>query len=242
MDIKNTRHLRSRKEKITAYCIGAIVVICSVIFIVTFVKADLYNPADTGMDTGIRMRNPMFIPFTSASSSISNSASTSIYFKNNATAVALPVQHGTNPSRLIIPALNINAHVQYVGINATGNIGTPNNFTDVAWYSYGVVPGEAGTAVIDGHVDNGLGLAGVFKHLSDIHIGDEVDIITKDSERVRFIVANIQKYDYQNVPAQAIFGTSLASSFLNLITCNGTWVQGGDTYNERLIVTARLMP
>jgi sortase (surface protein transpeptidase) len=231
-------NMRSKKEKITAYLIGSVVVVCSVIFIVTFVKADLYDPGDTGIGTGIRMDNVMFATTsTFVSSSTSTSTPTSIYIKNP----AIQEEHNDKyPSRLIIPSLSINAHVQYVGINAKGNIGTPNNFTDVAWYSYGVVPGQEGTAVIDGHVDNGLGLAGIFKHVSDIQIGDEIDVITKGGKRIRFVVTNIEAYNYQNVPVQAIFGTSSTASFLKLITCDGTWVQGGDTYNERLIVTARL--
>jgi sortase (surface protein transpeptidase) len=236
---------RSKKEKIVTYLVGAIIAVCSVIFIVTFVKASLYDPGDMGISTGISTRvrsteagingnnDTTFAPAstsTVASTSISVIISTS-YLES----------HSANPSRLIIPSLDINSHVQYVGINAKGNIGTPNNFTDVAWYSYGVVPGQAGTAVIDGHVDNGLGLAGVFKHLSNMQIGDEVDVITKAGKKIHFIVTDIETYDYQNVPSQAIFGTSSASSFLKLITCDGTWVQGSDTYNERLIVTATLV-
>jgi sortase (surface protein transpeptidase) len=195
------------------------------------------------MNTGVRMHNAVFIPFTSGSSSMiaGTSISTTSIYPENHIIHSVPPAPSTDPSRLSIPALSINAHVQYVGINAKGNIGTPNNFTDVAWYSYGVVPGATGTAVIDGHVDNGLGLAGIFKHLSNIQIGDEVDVITNGGTKMSFVVTTIQTYDYQNVPAQAIFGTSSASRFLNLITCDGAWVQGGDTYNERLIVTARLV-
>jgi len=62
------------------------------------------------------------------------------------------------------------------GFNSKENIGTPNNFTDVAWYSAGVVPGEVGSTIIVGHVDNGLGMAGVFIHLADIEMGDQVTI------------------------------------------------------------------
>src|SRR4051812_42948486 len=78
------------------------------------------------------------------------------------------------PVQFSIPALTINAHVQQVGITAAGNMGVPSNFSDVGWYKNGVVPGHAGSAVIDGHVDNGLGLPGVFKHLGEIQKGDSI--------------------------------------------------------------------
>jgi len=217
--------MRMKKEKIITSFVVVLVAVCVVIFSVTFVRADLYDPGDTGTAVSV---SPVSVQvFASASSSLISTSTIST------------VQNSVDdPSRLIIPALGINAHVQYVGVNTKGNIGTPNNFTDVAWYSLGVVPGQAGTAIIDGHVDNGLGLDGVFKHLSSIQVGDEVDVVDKSGARTSFIVVNVQAYDYQNVPASALFGTGSASSSLKLITCDGAWVQGGDTYNERLIVTA----
>ncbi|MGH7141605.1 MAG: class F sortase [Minisyncoccia bacterium] len=87
------------------------------------------------------------------------------------------------PVRLVIPALNINANVQHVGISYAGNVMVPSNFTDAAWYRGSAEPGQQGMAVIDGHVDNGLGLAGVFKHLTDIKVGD--DIYNRRSEQHR---------------------------------------------------------
>jgi hypothetical protein len=41
----------------------------------------------------------------------------------------------------------------------------PTNFTDVGWYRYGSLPGQAGNAVFAGHLDNGFGRAGVFQEL-----------------------------------------------------------------------------
>src|SRR5581483_2097891 len=64
------------------------------------------------------------------------------------------------PSRLVIPALSIDANVQYVGVTATGNMATPHGFADVGWYKLGTIPGNQGSAVIAGHVDNGLGMPG----------------------------------------------------------------------------------
>src|ERR1039457_7041885 len=74
----------------------------------------------------------------------------------------------STPVRLVISALHIDAKVQDVGITKNGNMATPNNFTDVGWYKYGALPGEMGSAVIAGHVDDGLALPGVFKHLGDL--------------------------------------------------------------------------
>jgi len=145
----------------------------------------------------------------------------------------------SDPLRLVIAALHIDAKVQYVGLTAAGNIGTPDNFTDVAWYKDGVVPGQPGSAIIDGHVDNGLGLDGVFKHLSDIQVGDDIEVQTASGTPLQFTVTNVASYPYQNVPPGALFQNSAVPE-LTLITCEGTWVQSGRTYDHRLVVTATL--
>src|SRR6185503_17165796 len=108
------------------------------------------------------------------------------------------------------------------------NMGTPSNFTDVAWYKYGTVPGQVGSAVIDGHVDNGLALAGVFKHLTDIKNGADVYVITKEGTKIHFVVQDIQSYPYKSVPTTLLFNQKDRAR-LNLVTCAGTWVPGDKT-------------
>lgn len=149
------------------------------------------------------------------------------------------VATSSSPVRLIIPVLNINANVQDVGVNAQGAMRAPDNFTDVAWYDQGPMPGQLGSAVIDGHVDNGLGLPGVFKHLSDIKVDDDVYVQEKDGSQLHFKVTDIATYPYQSAPTGLIFGETDAAR-LNLITCEGTWVPGGDTYDHRLVVFTEL--
>src|SRR5689334_11255756 len=69
------------------------------------------------------------------------------------------------PDRIIIPKIGVNAKVEQVGITFKGNMSTPKSFFDVGWYKYGTIPGNLGSAVIDGHVDNGFEMAGVFAGL-----------------------------------------------------------------------------
>jgi sortase A len=154
----------------------------------------------------------------------------------------VPITDATTslPARLIIPALNINASVQHVGVNVAGAMRAPDNFTDVAWYKYGTTPGNLGSAVIDGHVDNGLGLNGVFKYLDTIKVGDDVYVQTANGSRLHFVVSDIESYPYQSVPLQTLFARDDAAR-LNLITCEGDWVAGGDTYDHRLVVYATLV-
>jgi LPXTG-site transpeptidase (sortase) family protein len=149
------------------------------------------------------------------------------------------VAPGDVPVTLSIPALGINAHVQQTGVTKSGAMGTPTNFTDVAWYKYGVAPGQVGSAVIDGHVDNGLSLAGVFKHLGDIKLGDDIYVDSQSGQHLHFVVTDIEVYPYKSAPTDLIFNRTDAVR-LNLITCQGTWVKGDKTYDERLVVFAQL--
>ncbi|MDB5266235.1 MAG: peptidase sortase [Parcubacteria group bacterium] len=151
-----------------------------------------------------------------------------------------PVVQSAYPTRLAIPSLGIDANVQHVGINAKGNMATPNNFTDVSWYKPGTVPGEIGSAVMAGHVDNGLALSGVFKHLEDLKPGDDVYVTRGDGTTLHFRVDEAILYPYQDVPTSSVF-TSADGIHLNLVTCTGDWVPGQKTYDQRLVVYTTLV-
>lgn len=143
------------------------------------------------------------------------------------------------PVRIRIPALGVDAEVQHVGVNAKGNMAVPTNYTDTAWYENGPAPGDRGSAVIAGHVNNGLGLSGVFEHLKDLTVGDDIYIERADGEEVHFVVIGSRVYPYTDAPEEVIFNPS-GSARLNLITCDGSWVQEDKTYDQRLVVFTRL--
>jgi LPXTG-site transpeptidase (sortase) family protein len=156
-----------------------------------------------------------------------------------ATHHATPVDGGS-PSRITIPALNIDANVQHVGIAKSGAVAVPSNFTDVAWYRNGPEPGQAGSALIDGHVDNGLSLAGVFKHLGDAKVGDDIYIETASSTKLHFKITDIEEYPANAVPMTDLTSTTGAPR-VALITCEGAWVQSARSYDHRLVVYATLV-
>ncbi|MBV9159070.1 MAG: class F sortase [Candidatus Kaiserbacteria bacterium] len=153
---------------------------------------------------------------------------------------AADVPEGQLPDRLVIPKIGIDAHVKHVGVDAKGNMATPGNFTDVAWYKYGTPPGYNGSAVIDGHVDNGLALAGVFKHLDELSVGDDVYIRTASSTTLHFKVVERDEYDYKQVPLDKLFNRS-DGAYLNLITCGGTFIPTEKSYDHRLVIYTKLV-
>ncbi len=144
------------------------------------------------------------------------------------------------PVTLRIPKLKIDAKIQQTGLNAKGNMGVPTNYSDVAWYKHGTIPGQMGSAVIDGHVDNGLGLSGVFKDLEKLEKGDDVYVVTKSGRELHFEVLSVNSYPYKAVPLDVLF-TRKDDARLNLITCGGTWIKSEKTYDQRVVVYTRLV-
>jgi len=206
--------------------IGAIVLIAGIVFARTVVLAFFYFPESDGGNSANSTSS------TATGPAVPGSA------RGNGSPTSASA-HADSPVRLIIPSLNINASVQYVGVNAEGNMRAPSNFTDVAWYEYGAAPGEIGSAVIDGHVDNGLGLNGVFKHLNSLAVGDDIYVVARSGARLHFVVSDVELYPYNAAPSDLIFSRADAA-WLNLITCDGAWVSGQRTYDHRLVVFAKL--
>ncbi len=153
--------------------------------------------------------------------------------------VPLPVASLT-PLSLLIPELGIDASVEHVGVNARGTMAVPSSYGTVAWYKEGTKPGDIGNAVIAGHLDNSLGLSGIFESLNRLTIGDTLSVAGENGERLTFVVKEIAVYKASEAPAQVIFGGDSTSRNLVLITCNGAWDGNARSYDKRLVVIAEL--
>ena len=141
------------------------------------------------------------------------------------------------PVRLVVPAIEINASVESVGIRSDSDLATPTQhpWEDAGWYDMGPLPGERGSAVIDGHLDRPGGYPAVFWRLRDIQVGDDVQVIGSAGKAVHFRVTRIAYYRADQAPLQDIFG-NLGGRYLNLITCAGDWIPGQHQTTLRLVV------
>lgn len=158
------------------------------------------------------------------------------------TQEAQPVSaRALTPTVLHIPKLDIETSIEAVGVTARGNMATPSRYSRAGWYKYGTLPGDYGSAVIAGHVDNGIGLSGVFKQLHELAVGDSIYVRDEQGEELRFVVEEKQRYPYTTVPTDRLFERKDAIR-LNLVTCTGAWLALEKTYDERLIVFAVLAP
>jgi sortase (surface protein transpeptidase) len=150
-----------------------------------------------------------------------------------------PLSPADLPETIAIPSITMKASVEHAGVLADGRMAAPKKFADAAWYKYGTAPGMAGSAVIAGHLDNGLGLKGAFFNLSKLKPGDDIEVTTAGGASVHFTVERSAEYPLAEIP-EDIF-TKKDGAYLNLITCAGKWIYSpkiGMTYDKRLVVYA----
>lgn len=159
-------------------------------------------------------------------------------------AVALEPQEWVPepPVRLVIPVIDVDAPVQYVGLDANGSgaMAVPSNFTDVGWYEPGVRPGMRGSAVIAGHLNGKDIPEAVFFELDTLEIGDEVVIMSAERIEDIFQVVRIETYAHDD-STEDVFVSTDGKKRLNLITCGGEWLPEEGQYNERTVVFTELL-
>ncbi len=146
------------------------------------------------------------------------------------------------PVRLVIPAINVDALVQQVGLEptGTGEMAVPSNFTDVGWYKDGVRPGMRGSAVIAGHLNGKAVREAVFFDLHTLKVGDEVIIMSAERVEDIFRVVKIKTYEYDE-EATDVFLSNDGKKRLNLITCGGTWLPEEKVYDKRTVVFTEIL-
>jgi len=138
------------------------------------------------------------------------------------------------PTRLKIPSIKVDAAVEYMGNTAGGDMAVPDSLGDVGWYKYGPLPGEAGSAVIAGHVVGFHNEPGVFEKLDKLKPGDLVSMTDTKGQTASFTVRRTKIYD-PTEEHQEVFN-SVIGTHLNLITCAGDWDAQHLHYLKRLVV------
>ena len=121
------------------------------------------------------------------------------------------------PSRIVVPALQINAPIVPVGTQSDGSMGTPSTATDVAWWQG--MPVGKGNALFAGHSDWN-GEPGSFQALGNLKAGDTV-IVTGQGRSLTFRVTWVQLLA-GGIDATQILGPQ-GAPVVTLITCGGVF-------------------
>ena len=142
------------------------------------------------------------------------------------------------PRQLIIPAINVDAKVIYVGLDSKGAVDTPKGPAEVAWYQLGPRPGQKGSAVITGHFGPWqTGAHSVFDNLHKLKNGDKIYVKDDQGVDLEFIVMESKIYQPTD-SATEVFNKN-DGIYLNIITCSGEWLKNQKTYTERRVIFAK---
>lgn len=145
------------------------------------------------------------------------------------------------PVSVRIPAIGVDSRLLRLGRNRDGTIQVPSLVTSAgvaAWYKYSATPGQIGSSVIEGHVDNYAGPA-VFFRLGALRPGDAIDVRLADGVTAVFRVTGVREYLKSQFPAKAVYGATDYAA-LRLITCGGAFDYATHHYLGSTVVFAAL--
>jgi LPXTG-site transpeptidase (sortase) family protein len=149
-----------------------------------------------------------------------------------------PLMSTSSPTRVVIPALNVDVPVTGLGQQADGAMQVPTDAKTVGWYTRAPTPGSLGPAILAGHVDYKK-QPGTFNRLSDLKKGDHITVDRQDGSMAMFAVVQVQRYEKDKFPTEAVYGP-INRAGLRLITCGGDFDSTKGHYKDNIVVYADL--
>ncbi|HJU01888.1 MAG TPA: class F sortase [Actinomycetes bacterium] len=137
-----------------------------------------------------------------------------------------------------MPAIGVETSLLRLGLEPDRAMEVPGDFDLAGWFAGGPAPGQAGPAVIAGHVDSRSGPA-LFCRLRELRAGDGIEVTRADGTRLRFVVDATRSFPKARFPTDAVFGPTPAAE-LRLVTCAGSFDRARGSYRDNLVVFARL--
>lgn len=149
---------------------------------------------------------------------------------------------GTEPFRLVIDKIGVDAPVSMFGLDTNALPLVPYDADLVAWYNFSSYPGNGDNAVFAGHVTwNG---DAVFKRLGELGSGDRIRIQREDGSNLIYEVTETVLIEPGD-PTARDWMLPAGEDVVTLITCGGERyltddIVGAD-YTHRQIIRGRLI-
>lgn len=161
------------------------------------------------------------------------------------TSVAPLAQKAVVPSppvRIQVPAIGVDDDFIDLGLNDDGTLEVPQDFQQVGWFADGAKPGDTNypPTIIAGHVDSFEGPA-VFYDLGKLEIGDQIRITQADGTVAVYVMYAASRFPKAEFPADTVYADRPESEIV-LITCTGGFDESARSYEDNLVVSARLDP
>lgn len=143
-----------------------------------------------------------------------------------------------DPATVTIPSIDVEAPVIDLWLNPDDTLQTPKDFSETGWWAGGSGVGEAGPALIAGHVDSFRGPA-VFFRLDELDVGDEAHVTRDDGTTATFVVYDKQRVDKDQFPTDRVYGDTEVPE-LRLVTCGGAFDSSERSYEDNVIVYLKI--
>ncbi|MCX4908862.1 class F sortase [Streptomyces sp. NBC_00878] len=152
---------------------------------------------------------------------------------------AAPALPPVPPDRIRIPSIRVDAPLLGLGLTPQGSLGIPpaDRKNLAGWYEAGTAPGQTGTAIVAGHVDNAEGPA-VFYRLGALKKGSTIEVGRRDGTVALFSVDAVEAYDARDFPDEKVYGAARRPE-LRVITCGGSFSEVTG-YQSNVVVFAHL--
>ncbi|MFF8268259.1 class F sortase [Streptomyces sp. NPDC016562] len=152
----------------------------------------------------------------------------------------MEVLEHSSVQRIRIPTISVDAPVMTVGLDAEGWIDAPppQDRNLAGWYLNGISPGQRGSAVIVGHVDNAQGPA-VFYGLGSVKQGSTIEVERYDGRTAVFEVYGVEVFSKESFPGARVYGDT-GHPELRVITCGGGYSKAHG-YDGNVVVFARMV-
>ncbi|MDQ0580875.1 class F sortase [Streptomyces rishiriensis] len=154
-------------------------------------------------------------------------------------ARSAPALPASPPDRVRIPAIRVDAPLTGLALTPSGSLDVPpaEKKNLAGWYEAGTTPGETGTAIVAGHVDNADGPA-VFYDLGALRKGSAVEVDRRDGSVAVFTVDAVEVYQARDFPDEKVYGAASRPE-LRVITCGGGYTKSTG-YQGNVVVFAHL--
>ncbi|TDD79483.1 class F sortase [Actinomadura rubrisoli] len=142
------------------------------------------------------------------------------------------------PVEVRIPALGVHSRLERLATGGGGELVPPRDPATAGWYAAGIRPGDAGPAVIAGHLDARTG-PGVFAGLAGLRPGAAVLVKDARGRTSRFTVDAVRTYPKARFPTAEVYGPT-PDPQLRLITCAGAFDRSRRHYLDNVVAYATM--
>ncbi|MCL2038161.1 sortase [Candidatus Saccharibacteria bacterium] len=151
-------------------------------------------------------------------------------------AYTTPADH---PRYIYIPSIGVKARVMSVGVTSKGNIDTPKNLNDTAWYDGSAKPDMPGQMFINGHTSFSNTIPAAFNDLPRLEKDAQIIVETGNGNRISYRVVSSETVASDKVDMNKALSTPEdTEKGLTLMTCTGKFDYRAQESSQRFIVYA----